>query len=244
MKHLLAEDRGAVRILTLNRPDKLNALNTVLTRELLDALRAADEDAAVGALVLTGAGKSFCAGADTSEFSSFHMGDPGAVNARADLTTELHLVFSRMSKPVVAAVRGHALGGGAGLAIACDLVVMAEDARFGYPEVKRGVVPAVVMANLVRQIGRKVAFELVGMAQPIDGVRAQSLGVANRAVPDAEVLEASLEMARVLASWSPLAMAATKRTFHRVSELPLAQALEVGRDANVIMRAFAAASKA
>jgi len=241
MTHLLTEDRGAVRVLTMNRPEKHNALNTALTRELLDALRAADEEPSVAAVVLTGAGKSFCAGADTGEFSSFHMGDPGGVNARAELTTALHLAFSRMAKPVVAAVRGHALGGGAGLAIACDLVVMASDVRFGYPELKQGVVPAVVMANLVRQVGRKAAFELVSMAQPIDGDQARAMGVANRVVPDAEVLQTAIAMAGVLASWSPLAMAATKRTFHRVSELPLAQALEVGRDANVIMRGFAAA---
>lgn len=235
---LLTDNRGALRVLTLNRPDKHNALNTALTQGLLDALRQAEADESVHAVVLTGAGKSFCAGADTTEFSALVPEDPGAVMRRADLTTALHLVFSQMSKPVVSAVRGNALGGGAGLAIACDLVVMADNVRFGYPELKHGIVAAVVLANLVRQVGRKQAFELVSMADPIDGARALALGLANRVVPDGEVLDTALQMAERLAGWSPVAMATTKRTFHRTADLALAQALDVGRDANVMMRGF------
>jgi enoyl-CoA hydratase/carnithine racemase len=144
---LLIEDRGAVRLLTLNRPEKHNALNTALTQALVDALRAAEADPAVNAVVLTGAGKSFCAGADTTEFSALTPEDPTAVTRRADLTTALHLVFSQMSKPVISAVRGNALGGGAGLAIACDMVVMSETVKFGYPELKHGIVAAVVLAS-------------------------------------------------------------------------------------------------
>ncbi|MEH3086901.1 MAG: enoyl-CoA hydratase/isomerase family protein [Xylophilus ampelinus] len=236
--HLLVDDRGAVRILTLDRPEKHNALNTALTRALLDALRAADADPAVRAVVLTGAGKSFCAGADTGEFSALVPEDPQAVTARADLTTALHLVFSQMGKPVVSAVRGNALGGGAGLAIACDLCVMSETARFGYPELRHGIVAAVVMANLVRQVGRKQAFELVALAEPLDGAGARALGLCNRVVPDAEVLDTALRLAETVAGWNPLAMATTKRSFHRAADLGLAQALEVGRDANVMMRGF------
>lgn len=238
MQHLLIENHGAVRVLTLNRPEKHNALNTVLTQELLDNLRAADLDDTVRAVVLTGAGKSFCAGADTTEFSALVPEDPGAVGRRADLTTALHLVFSQMSKPVVAAVRGNALGGGAGLAIACDLVVMADDVRFGYPELRHGIVAAVVLANLVRQAGRKQAFELVSLATPIDGTAAQALGLCNRVVPDAEVLDCARSLATTLAGWSPMAMATTKRTFHRAADLALGAALDVGRDANVMMRGF------
>lgn len=235
---LLTENRGAVRLLTLNRPDKHNALNTALTQALLDALRAAETDETVNAVVLTGAGKSFCAGADTTEFSALVPEDPSAVTRRADLTTSLHLVFSQMSKPVISAVRGNALGGGAGLAIACDMVIMADTVRFGYPELKHGIVAAVVLANLVRQVGKKQAFELVAMAEPIDGARAVELGIANRVAADGEVLEVAMEMAERLAGWSPIAMATTKRTFHRVADLSLAQALDVGRDANVMMRGF------
>lgn len=244
MQHLLMEDRGAVRILTLNRPEKHNALNTVLTQELLDSLRAADRDPAIHAVVLTGAGKSFCAGADTTEFSALTPEDPQAVTARADLTTALHLVFSQMNTPVISAVRGNALGGGAGLAIACDLAVMSETVRFGYPELKHGIVAAVVMANLVRQVGRKQAFELVALAEPLDGQGAKAMGLCNRVVPDAQVLDTALQMAHTMAGWSPVAMATTKRSFHRAADLALGPALEVGRDANVMMRGFRKAKEA
>jgi enoyl-CoA hydratase/carnithine racemase len=238
MNPLLSENYGAVRVLTLNRPDKHNALNTQLTQQLLDALRATELDDTVHAVVLTGAGKSFCAGADTREFSSLVPDNPTAVMRRADLTTALHLSFSQLSKPVIAAVHGNALGGGAGLAIACDLVVMAEDVKFGYPELQHGIVAAVVLANLVRQVGAKHAFELVSMANAIDGARALQLGLANQVVPSERVLPVAMEMAQRLASWSPIAMATTKRTFHKACDLSLAQALDVGRDANVMMRGF------
>ena len=238
MNPLLSDNHGAVRVLTLNRPDKHNALNTALTQALLDALRATEHDDSVHAVVLTGAGKSFCAGADTSEFSSLVPDDPQAVTRRADLTTALHLSFSQLSKPVISAVHGNALGGGAGLAIACDMAVMAEDVKFGYPELQHGIVAAVVLANLVRQVGAKHAFELVSMAQAIDGARALQLGLANQVVPKDQVLPRAMDMAQRLASWSPIAMATTKRTFHKACDLSLAQALDVGRDANVMMRGF------
>jgi enoyl-CoA hydratase/carnithine racemase len=143
-----------------------------------------------------------------------------------------------MATPVISAVRGNALGGGAGLAIACDMSVMAENVRFGYPELRSGIIAAVVMANLVRQLGRKLAFELVAMATPIDGKTARDMGLANRVVPDEQVVPIAMELAQRLAGWSPLAMAATKRTFHRVCDIPLDQALEVGRDANIMMRGY------
>lgn len=238
MNELLVEDRGAVRILAMNRPEKHNALNTALTQALLDALHEADAASDVNAVVLTGTGKSFCAGADTSEFSVLVPEAPQAIGERAQLTTHLHLVFSRMAKPVVAAVRGNALGGGAGLALACDLVVMADNARFGYPELKHGLVAAVVMSNLVRQVGRKHAFELLAMAEPIDGSRALALGIANRVAADSEVLDAAVTLATRIAGWSPIAMATTKRLFHRVADLTLAEGLDAGRDTNVIMRGF------
>src|SRR5881394_652562 len=162
---LLIENRGAVRMLTLNRPEKRNALNTELTKTLLEAIRATDADESVGALVLTGAGPGFCAGADLAEFKG--LKDPQAAATRAELTMQLHLSFSRISKPVVTAINGAAMGGGAGLAIAGDLAVMADDAKFGYPETKHGIVAAIVMANLVRQVGRKAAFELVSLGEPV-----------------------------------------------------------------------------
>jgi len=235
---LLAEDRGAVRLLTMNRPEKRNALDTALTQALLDALRAADADAAVRSVVLTGAGQGFCAGADLGEFKDLVPAKQHLVEARAELTMQLHLAFPSMAKPVVTAINGAALGGGAGLAIAGDLAVMAEGAKLGYPETRHGIVAAIVMANLVRQVGRKAAFELVSLGDPIGAPRALALGLVNRVVPDGELLAAALALAARLAEAKPVAMQATKRLFHEAADLSLEEALKRGREANKRMRAF------
>ncbi len=234
--NLLVEDKGAVRILTLNRPEKRNALDTALSRELLEALRTADADEAVRCVVLTGAGPAFCAGADLAEFKG--LSDPKAAETRAELTMNLHLIFSKMITPVVTAINGAAMGGGAGLAIAGDLAVMAESAKLGYPETKHGIVAAIVMANLVRQVGRKAAFELVALAEPIGAARALELGMVNRVVPSSKLMKEALSLAVKLAAVARPAMAQTKKLFHEVVDLALPQALERGRDANKRMRNF------
>src|SRR5574339_391390 len=196
MSVLLVDNRGAVRILTMNRPEKRNALNSELTQGLLDALRVADADESVGAIVLTGAGQGFCAGADLSEFKE--LGAGLAAEDRAELTMRLHLAFTQIKKPVVAAINGHAMGGGAGLAIAADLAVMAEGAKLGYPEPNHGIVAAIVMANLVRQVGRKAAFELVSLGEPVDAQQALRLGMVNRVVPLQELMGHAVSMAEKL----------------------------------------------
>ena len=234
---LLIENRGAVRILTLNRPEKRNALSSELTQGLLDALRAADQDESVAAIVLTGAGPGFCAGADLSEFKDLQAGV--AAENRAELTMQLHLVFSRMRVPVVAAINGHAMGGGAGLALAADMALIAEGAKLGYPEAKHGIVAAIVMANLVRQVGRKAAFELVALGEPVDASRALQLGMVNRVVSRSSVVDDAISIAEKLAAVKRPAMAETKRLFHEVADLALAAALERGRDTNKRMRNFA-----
>jgi len=234
--NLLIEDKGNVRILTLNRPEKRNALDTALTRDLLEALREADAEAGMHCVVLTGAGPGFCAGADLAEFKG--LKDPEAAKTRAELTMQLHLIFSKMDTPVVTAINGAAMGGGAGLAIAGDIAVMAESAKIGYPETKHGIVAAIVMANLVRQIGAKAAFELVALGEPIGAKRALELGMVNRVVPDASLMDEALAIAQKIAAVSRPAMAQTKSLFHEVVDLPLEDALKRGRDANKRMRAF------
>ena len=235
---LITEDHGAVRVLILNRPEKRNALNTALTQALLDALRSADQDDTVGCVLLTGAGRAFCAGADLAEFKDLTPEQQPLVEARAELTMQLHLAFARMAKPVVTAINGAAMGGGAGLAIAGDLAVMAEGATLGYPETKHGIVAAIVMANLVRQAGRKAAFELVGLGEAVDAPRALALGLVNRVVPPADLLPAALQLAEKLAAVSRPAMRLTKQLFHEAADLPLEAALARGREANKRMRAF------
>jgi enoyl-CoA hydratase len=238
MNDLLVEDRGPVRILTLNRPEKRNALNTALTQALLDGLRAADKADSVACVLLTGAGQGFCAGADLSEFKDLVPEKQHLVEARAELTMQLQLAFSKMAKPVVTAINGAAMGGGAGLAIAADLAVMAESAKIGYPETRHGIVAAIVMANLVRQTGRKRAFELVALGEPISAQQALEYGLVNRVVPDPELRSAALAMAEKLANTKTEALQATKQLFHEVADLPLEEALTRGREMNKRMRAF------
>jgi enoyl-CoA hydratase/carnithine racemase len=233
---LLVENRNKVRILTMNRPDKRNALNTALTQALLKELRVADAEDAVDAIVLTGAGTAFCAGADLSEFKK--LSEPKAAEVRAQLTMQLHLVFSKMTTPVVSAINGAAMGGGAGLAIAGDLAVMAESAKLGYPEARHGIVAAIVMANLVRQVGPKAAFELVALGEPIDARRALALGLVNRVVPDKKVLAAALDLAQKLAAVSKPAMAHTKSLFYEALDLSLEESLKRAREVNKKMRGF------
>ncbi len=235
---LLIEDRGAVRILTMNRPQKRNALNTALTQALLEGLRAADAAQAVACVVLTGAGQAFCAGADLVEFRDLTPENQHLVEARAELSMQLHLAFSKMAKPVVTAINGAAMGGGAGLAIAGDMAVMAEGAQLGYPETRHGIVAAIVMANLVRQAGRKAAFELVALGEPLRSQQALAIGLVNRVVPDASLLTECLALAEKLSRVDRKALTATKQLFHEVADLPLEEALKRGREVNKRMRAF------
>jgi len=233
---VLVEDRGTVRILTLNRPDKLNALNTALTQALVDAFEAADADDGVRAIVLAGAGRGFCAGADLAEFKDLTPAHQDRVLKRADLTCRLQSMMQGLKKPVVSAVQGAAVGGGAGLAIGCDMMVAGETLKFGYPELKHSIVPALVMTGLQRSLGRKAAFEMVSLGRLIGAQEAVAMGLANRVAADP--LAAALEIAETWAAASPLAMAAVKQLFYRVSDLPYDAAMAAGRDVNAIMRGF------
>ena len=238
MSELLTEDRGGVRVLTMNRPEKRNALNHALTQALLTALHAAEADEGVRSIVLTGAGPAFCAGADLTEFKDLTPDKAQLVESRAELTMKLHGVFSRLSKPVVTAINGAAMGGGAGLALAGDVALMASTAKLGYPEVKHGIVAAIVMANLVRNVGRKAAFELVAAGEPVDAARACALGLVNRVTAPDQLMTDACALAEKFAAVHRPAMAATKQLFYRVVDLPFEQALEEGRDINQRMRAF------
>lgn len=236
---LLTEDRGAVRIVRLNRPDKMNALNTVLTQALLDALLAADADVNVRAVVLCGAGRAFCAGADLAEFKDLTPDQQDKVTARADLTCRTQSMLQKLSKPVVAAVHGVAMGGGAGLAIGSDMVVAASDGvRFGYPELKHSIVPALVMTGLVHNLGRKAAFELVSLGRILNGAEMIDLGIANRLAPAEEVEAEAVKIAEQCAAANPRAMAAAKSLFYRVADLPYDAAMAAGKDVNALMRSF------
>ncbi|MFI0479029.1 enoyl-CoA hydratase/isomerase family protein [Actinomadura sp. 9N215] len=235
---LIVEDQGAVRVLRMNRPAKLNALNTELTQALYDALRDADADDAVRAVVLTGAGRGFCSGADLSEFAGLTPADQHAVIRRAELTTRTQMMLQQLTKPIVSVVHGPAMGGGAGLAIGCDMMVAAADAKFGYPEVRHSIVPAIVMTGLQRNLGRKLAFELISTGRILDAAELAALGLANRVAEPQDAEKAALEIASGWAEVNPLAMAAAKNLFYRVADLPFAEAMRTGGDVNTIMRGF------
>lgn len=240
MSILLIEDRGPVRLMTLNRPDSLNSIDMALYARLIEALTAADADADVRCIVLAGAGRGFCSGADTREFQNLTPGNEGLVAERAELTYRLHHTIPRLKKTVVAAVHGHAVGGGAGLAQACDIVVAGADARIGYPEIRHGLVAAVVMANLVKQIGQKAAYSLVAEGRVLDAAEAFRLGLVTHLVPEGRHLDAALDIAAKLAARVPSALQATKTLFKAVCDVPLAEGQELGRRANEAMRAYRA----
>ncbi|MEU6610241.1 enoyl-CoA hydratase-related protein [Streptomyces shenzhenensis] len=235
---LLVHDEGPVRVLRLNRPAKLNALDTALTRALYDALRAADGDTTVRAVVLAAEGRAFCAGADLSEFKDLTPANQQAVTERAALTTRTQMMLQQLRKPIVSVVQGAAVGGGAGLAISCDMMVAADDLKFGYPELKHDIVPAIVMTGLQRQIGRKLAFEMISTGRLLNAAEAHEAGLANRVTEPKSALDAGLEIAVTWAAVSPQAMAATKELFYRVADLPFEEAMRTGRDINTIMRGF------
>nr|WP_315437693.1 enoyl-CoA hydratase/isomerase family protein [uncultured Pseudomonas sp.] len=235
---VLRETRDGVQTLTLNRPDKLNALNFALTEGLVQALKEADADPSVRVVIVTGAGRGFCAGADTREFAVLTPDNQSLVERRAALTTELQGLVKQMSKPVIAAVNGYAMGGGSGLALSCDLALAGESARFGYPEVKHGIVAAIVMAGLVEHVGRKAAFDLVATGRTLDAREAHQLGMVNRVVADADLLAEVQKLAQQIAAHPVQAMQATKGIFHRVTELPFSEGLKIGQQLNAQMRAF------
>ncbi|HVG30912.1 MAG TPA: enoyl-CoA hydratase-related protein [Pyrinomonadaceae bacterium] len=227
---------GAVALVTLNRPEKRNALNDAVVAGLKDALRAADADAAVRVAVITGAGADFCSGADLSALQKISESSIDENLEDARTLAELFVLIRRVSVPVVAAVRGRALAGGCGLATACDVVLAARTARFGYPEVKIGFVPAMVMAILRRNVSEKRAFELVTRGGEIGAEEAERVGLVNR-VFDEEDFESEVE--RYVAGFERVSRSAvvlTKRLLYQMDGLTFDAALAAGVDVNAIAR--------
>ena len=235
---LLTETSGSVRLLTLNRPAKLNALNADLVHALTNALRAAQDDDAVSVIVLAGAGRAFCAGADTSVPRPLTAENRRNLIRHGDRNIALTKLLGRTDKPIIAAVHGYALGAGCGLAFGSDMVVAAESARFGYPELKAGMAATTVTAHAVHLLPRKVAFELLTLCENLSPQRAYELGLVNRVVPDERLMQEAMAIAEKLAGWNPDFLAQTKRTFQRAASLGPEAALEMARDVAVMMGRF------
>lgn len=237
-EHLLADvdsERG-INLICLNRPEARNALNAMLIAELKDALSLADADERVRVILLAGEGPDFCAGADLREIQASVEG--GVLESRADAESlgELFLLLRRLSKPVVAAVHGRALAGGCGLASACDLVVASEDARLGYPEVRLGFVPAMVMAMLRREVGEKRAFELVALGERIDAETARHYGLVNRVLAADGFREAAREFAGRLAEHSASALGLSKALLYQIDGASFEASIRAGADVNALAR--------
>src|SRR6266566_3214451 len=227
---------GGVLTATLNRPDKRNAIDIAMIDALTAMLSQADLDATVRVVARRGAGRDFCAGVDLNELL-----------ASADHTLEqnrqaaLHFagIFVRMRrlpKPVVALVQGRALAGGCGLATACDLVLATESSQFGYPEVQRGFVPAIVMTMLKRTVGEKVAFDLAATGRVLSAPEAAGLGLVSRVYADSDFEEQVAEVLRALAASSASALALTKQQFYQLDGMRFEDGIRLGADVNAVSR--------
>lgn len=236
MDVILAADEGPVRVLTLNRPEVRNALSRPLRDALAAALADAERDDAVRAVVLTGAGGAFCSGLDLAELELLASQGTEAnredSRALADLLLRLHL----LPKPVVAAVEGPAVAGGAGLATACDLAVMGAGARIGYSEARIGFVAALVSVFLLRLVGERRARDLLLSARLVGADEAREMGLVNEVVPAGEALGRAVELARGLARNAPSSLAMTKTLLSSVAGMGLEDGLRYAVELNALAR--------
>jgi enoyl-CoA hydratase len=216
---VLYETDEQISVITLNRPDKLNAISAELQRQLLDAFARADDDQATSVVLLRAEGRSFCAGYDIGAKGpggDDWRSDPTKAHDHLKVQLDFEIAPWAMKKPVIAAVQGHVMGGGCELVMLCDLTIAADNAVFGEPEVRfSSVGPAIVMPAI---IGYKKARELLYFGDTIDAAAALSLGMVNRVVPLAELREASLRWAKRLSLISPEALYAAKRAINRTAD--------------------------
>ena len=216
------DTQSPIAKITLNRPEKRNPIGPATNGELVHALRRVQEDPSLVVAVLTGAGKAFSAGGDLSMMS----GQGGAESpippaSLVDLLTAMH----DLGKPIIAMVNGHALAGGLGLMVACDLVIASEEATFGTTEIKVGLWPMMITAEIARNIGRKKTLELMLTGKRISAEEAERIGLVNRAVPASELEKETMELAAEIAEKSPATMALGLRSFYEVQDMDYEAAL-------------------
>jgi methylglutaconyl-CoA hydratase len=218
-----SEPRPPALVLSLNRPDRRNALSRELIAALTDAFQRARDDAAVRCVILTGAGSSFCAGMDLAELSETltHGQEPDRVWDDALRLAKLYDLIYTLPKPTIAAVNGAAVAGGAGLVTVCDLALAVPEAKLGYPEVRRGLVAAMVMPHLLRHVGERTARYLLLSGDVIDAAEACRTGLINEVVPAGQLLARASSWARALAEGGPQALARTKDLLHQFSRQAL-----------------------
>jgi enoyl-CoA hydratase len=226
-EHIIVQGDGAVATITLNRPEVLNALNAPLLGELSFALVELEQNAEIRAIVITGSGtKAFAAGADIGELNALANAVEGAEKAR--LGQSITVQIERLRKPVIMAVNGFALGGGCELAMAGDIRIASETAKFGQPEVNLGLIPGYGGSQrTTRLLGKGMAMFLCLSGDIIDAEMALRIGLVERVVPADQLMDAAMKLARTIAQKAPLAITACKRAINNGAHLPLAEALEL-----------------
>lgn len=223
---ILTETRGRVGLVTLNRPQALNALNQVLLSELTAALAGFDSDPAVGAIVVAGSERAFAAGADIRE-----MAEASEDEMRQRGFVDLFDGIRRVKKPIIAAVSGFALGGGFELALSCDMILASETARFGLPEVTIGVIPgAGGTQRLTRAVGKGLAMEMILNNRQLSAAEALQFGLVNRVLPVERLLDECLSLAESIASRAPVAVRTAKQAVNQAFEGSLSEGLSEERD--------------
>jgi enoyl-CoA hydratase len=222
---ILVEQRGRVTLITLNRPQALNALNSTVLAELIRALEAYDADDGQGCAVITGSEKAFAAGADIKEMSSLGFADMYAGNFFAGYDR-----VTATRKPVIAAVAGYALGGGCELAMMCDFILAADTAKFGQPEIKLGVSPGMGGSQrLTRAVGKAKAMEMVLTGRMMDAEEAERAGLVSRILPAADLVDEAIKAAEIIAAMAPLAAKANKEMVNAAYETTLTQGVQFER---------------
>jgi len=238
-KTIIVETEDAVTLITLNRPDALNALNSELWGELLGALEAADASEKVRAIIITGSEKAFAAGADVTEMAGMSFAEVFAANYLAAEAER----FDRIRKPVIAAVAGYALGGGCELAMMCDFIIAADTAKFGQPEINLGIVAGLGgTQRLTRFVGKSKAMEMHLTGRFMDAAEAERCGLVSRVVPARELLAEARAAAGKIAEKSQLAVMAVKDGVNRAFETTLAEG--IGYERRLFQSLFATSDKA
>lgn len=233
---LLRETRGSTLILTLNRPEVRNALSPALREALREAFESVQDDPGIRVVVLTGAGKAFCSGLDLSELQHFRGRSTEENLMDSAALAELFRLVYTFPKPVIAAVNGHALAGGAGLATVCDLTIVNEEAKLGYTEARIGFVAALVGVFLVRQIGDKRARDLLLSARLLSAGEAFDMGLVNEVRPATEVMPRALELAWSLGENAPISLALTKTLLAALPGMSLDDGLRYASNLNALSR--------
>ena len=222
--------------LTLNRPEKRNALNAELMVEFVEAMRAARENPAVRVIVIRGEGKAFCSGADLGNLDEMRK---SVITMRKHLShyADVLLELTNAGKPTITAVQGYALAGGCGLAVTSDITFAAESCKFGIPEITRGIWGMMITAPIARLIGTKKSLELMYTGEFISAAEAERIGLVNRVVPDAQLDEAVDEFARKLATRSPLAVSLGREGMYKCRDMEFYKSMDYLTDLVVLLNA-------